>query len=218
MHVDRQGPHFRGQCTWLKAQCFVGMSFFSLWFCYFKGLFKLEIWLWRKTLTWWMSVSQAMHFVVWNAELRKQTKKVSGESCVMSLSLLDTALWKARRYIQFDLRFGSADNCAGTYLFITHKSCLAQRNSNFFLTGKKKLVFTSFKSFTRWTPHVLSLFLSGAGTVEIWPHGFHGIKRVQGLQMPGKAASHNGQQGKDWLSPKLLILDKERKMFSVTTR
>lgn len=115
MRVDRQGPHFRGQCTWLKAQCVVVMSFFSLWFCCFKGFFKLEIWLWRETLTRWVSISQAMHFVVWNAELTKQNKKVPVESRVMSLSLLDTALWKARRYIQFDLRFGSVDNRPGTF-------------------------------------------------------------------------------------------------------
>lgn len=45
------------------------------------------------------------------------------------------ALWKAKKYILFDLRFGSLGNCPGT-LFTAHKSCLPRGKGNVFYTQK----------------------------------------------------------------------------------
>lgn len=68
-------------------------------------------------------------FVVWSAELREQSHEVPVDAGATSLSPPETALWKAKKYILFDLRFGSSGHCPGT-LFTADKSCLLHGKSN----------------------------------------------------------------------------------------
>lgn len=79
-----------------------------MWYGYLESV-------WRRTTPTWVSVHFPDHaFHSLECRPRQQTHNVSAEACVMSLSPLDNALQKAKKYILFDLRFGSADNCPGT--------------------------------------------------------------------------------------------------------
>lgn len=51
------------------------------------------------------------------------------------LSPLGATLWKAKKYILFDLRFGSIRNCPGT-LFTAHKTSLSHGKGKFFFQAK----------------------------------------------------------------------------------
>lgn len=142
----RQGLHFRGWCKCLKAQCFCRCLY--LWICYFKDFLEMEVGFGGK---WhqcgWVCISCIIHSTAWNADLR-ESLKVPAKACVTILSPLDTALWKAKKYILFDLKFGSSENCPGT-LYTAHKSCLPQGKDNIFLKWKL-LPISLFKALTTY--------------------------------------------------------------------
>jgi len=87
------------------------------------------------------------------------------------LSPLGAALWKAKKYTLFDLRFGSLGNCPGT-LFTAHKTCLPHGKGNLFF--KQKLL-----TLPLWKPSSCLLFrtVSGAGPGDKRSRGFRAWKQ-----------------------------------------
>lgn len=69
MTVVNEWRHFRSTPQGLvgvakgSVCCHFRVSFLSVIWLYFKAFLNLEIWLWRKTLMWRVSISRAIHFV-----------------------------------------------------------------------------------------------------------------------------------------------------------
>ena len=91
------------------------------------------------------------------------------EARTASRSPSDTALWKAKKYILFDLRFGTSGNCPGT-LFTAYKSCLPHGKGNIFLK-QKLLTIPIFKALFSDPPSSHTLWSRNQGNVSTWFHG-----------------------------------------------
>lgn len=148
----------------------------SVVFLFWSFSLKIEIWPQRRRAAKWVYghfLKRSFH------TLECRAQRCSLRPIQQDLSPLGAALWKAKKYILFDWRFGSLGNYPGT-LFTAHKTCLphGKDKKNFFFQAKK----CSLSHY--WSPpspfSSLTLWSRDRGHSQAWLQRTEAMKWVQG--------------------------------------